>query len=80
MWAHAMRFQWSKSFVYKKFRVALEMPLSKALWQPATILQTYFIALHTRLSGDQGCELIRGFQHCRRRKKNCLLALPACKE
>jgi hypothetical protein len=68
MWAHAMRFQWSISFAYKKFHLALEMLLSKALWQPAIILPTYFITLHTRLSGDQGCELIGGFQHCRRRR------------
>ena len=80
MWAHTMRFQWSKSFAYKKFRVALEVLLSNALWQPVTTLPTYFIALHTRLSGDQGCELIGGFQHCRRRKKNCLLPLTACEE
>jgi hypothetical protein len=75
-----MRFLWSISFAYKKFHLALEMPLSKALWQPVIILPTYFIALHTRLSGDQGCELIGRFQHRRRRRKNGLLPLPACKE
>jgi len=80
MWAHEMRFQWFISFAYKKFRLALEMLLSKALWQPVTILPTYFITLHTRLSGDQGCELIGRFKHCRRRRKNGLLPLPACKE
>ena len=30
--------------------------------------------------GAQGCELIGGFQHCRRRRKNGLLPLPASKE
>ncbi len=80
IWAHAMRFQSSISFAYKKFHLALEMLLSNALWQPVTILPTYFIALHTRLPGDQGCELIGRFQHCRRRRKNGLLPLPVCKE
>ena len=70
MRAHAMRFQWSISFAYKKFHLALEMLLSNALWQPVTILPTYFIASHTRLSGDQGCELIGRFPHCRRRRKS----------
>ena len=36
MWAHAMRFQWSISFAYKKFHLAPEMLLSNALWQPLT--------------------------------------------
>ena len=61
MWAHAMRFQWSISFACKKFHLALEMLLSKPLWQPVTTLPTYFIASHTRPFRDQGCELIGGF-------------------
>ena len=81
MWANATRFQWPISFAYKEFHLAPEMPLSNALWQPVTILPTCFIALHTRLSGDQRCDLIRGAsQDCRRRKKNGLLLLPASKE
>jgi hypothetical protein len=80
MWAHAVRFEWSMSFAYKKLHLAVEMLLSMPLWQPLTTLPTYFMALHTRLSGDQGRELIRGVQHCRRKRKNGLLPLPACAE
>ena len=40
MWAHAMRFGWCISLAHKKFHLALEMPLSSALWQPLTALPT----------------------------------------
>ena len=72
MWAHAMRFQWSISLAYKKFHLALEMLRSNALWQLVTILRTYFIASHTRPCKGQGCELIRGLQHCRRKSEKQL--------
>ena len=65
----------------QEFHLALEMLLSNALWQPADHpSDLVFIALHTRLSGDQGCELIGGFQHCRPEEEKQLLPLPACKE
>ena len=80
MWAHAVRFRWSKSFAYKKLHLVFEMLLSKALWQPVTILPTCFIALHTRLSGDQRHELNRGVPHCRRRRNNGFAFALTCKE
>src|SRR5208337_5499023 len=80
MWAHAMRFEWSISLAYKKFHLAPKMLLSNALWQPVTTLPTYFIALHIRPFRGQGCELICGLQHCRRKRKSTLLSLPVSKE
>jgi hypothetical protein len=80
MWARAMRGQSAISLAHKKFRLALEMLLSDALWQLVTILRTYFTASHTRLSTDRHCELIRGLQQYRRKRKDSVPFVPTSKE
>jgi hypothetical protein len=75
-----MRSQWSICLAYKKFHLALKMLLSNALWQPVITLPISFIELHILLSRDQGCELIGGFPHCRRRGKNSFPFVPSCKK
>jgi hypothetical protein len=80
MSAHAMGYERSISLACKKFHLAFEMPLPKALWQPVTALPIWFLALHTALSKDPACELIRGAsQNCDGGKEKDPLPPPACK-
>ena len=47
--ARLVRFELSIFLSYKDFHLAHEMLFSMALWQPLTILRTYFTGLHIHL-------------------------------
>ena len=47
--AQFVRFELSIFLYYKEFHLAHEMLFSMALWQPLTILRTYFTGLHIHL-------------------------------
>jgi len=48
--AHGMCFQSSISLICKELRLAPEVLFSIPLWQPLTILLTYFTGLHIHLA------------------------------
>ncbi len=47
--ARLVRFELSIFLSYRDFHLAHEMLFSMALWQPLTILRTYFMGLHIHL-------------------------------
>jgi len=74
--AHGMRFQSSISLTCKELRLAPEVLFSIPLWQPLTILRTYFTGLHIHLAYNESRGLIRRPGHFRRERKNSLASLP----
>lgn len=49
IWAQFVRFELSIFLFHKEFHLAHQLLFSMALWQPLTILRTYFMGSHIHL-------------------------------